>query len=182
MSLAVSHNNLGKFAASQGDSAAASRHFSRVQDISQHFTGPLPSRIAWQDDAKISRQGEVTLGEVFQSRSRDWSNSPERGVVNSQAQECASDTLALLREILFPGDSVTMDQTKPIAARIAFLRALMLAQNESGFAAHLYQIPEQDDLRIRRLRAVHAQWKAGLTWAQRLGLRAKPPLPQPPPD
>lgn len=44
--------------------------------------------------------------------------------------------------------------------------------------AHLRQSLEPDDPRIRALLAALAQWRAGFTWAQRLGLRAKPPLPR----
>ena len=93
----------------------------------------------------------------------------------------AAEAIALLRRVVFPNDCPSMDHSTPLDARVAFLHALMLAQNVEGFASHLHQIPEQEDPRIRALRAALDGWKAGFTWAQRFGLRSKPPLPAPPP-
>jgi len=87
--------------------------------------------------------------------------------------------LDLLRPLLFPNDYPEMKQDSPLELRVAFLHALMQAQNVDSLETHLRNIPEQDDPRIRAITAALASWRGSFSFRQKLGF-ARPPLPPPP--
>lgn len=132
------------------------------------------SHLTWDQREPAPARDPETL--IPRAAAGHWQEEAPKLLNSGQAEQA----LTLLRSVVFPGDLPVMDNTTPLGARVAFLHALMLAQNAEGFESHLRQIPEQDDARIRTLHALMDGWKASLTWPQRLGFRAKPPLPAPP--
>jgi len=85
----------------------------------------------------------------------------------------------LMQRVVFPRESMSMDHNAALDVRVAFLHALMLADNAAGLQSHLPTIPEQHDPRIKAIAEAFAAWRKGLTFLQRIGVSKCPPLPLP---
>jgi nephrocystin-3 len=91
------------------------------------------------------------------------------------------DALDYLRPLVFPhGDPVNMSHDTPLSARITFIHGLWRSSTYEGVRRFLADLPEQDDPRVLVLQRSLRDWKGSLTWAQKMGLRKKPDLPEPP--
>jgi tetratricopeptide (TPR) repeat protein len=85
----------------------------------------------------------------------------------------AQAALDLLRPLVFPNDALDMDQGAPLEARLAFIQALWLTQNEGGVLAYLPRLREQDNPRVQALRECLEKWQKSLSWMQKLGFGKK---------
>lgn len=83
-----------------------------------------------------------------------------------------------LRHIVFPNECLTMDQSAPLSARLAFIQALWLEDNVDGVEKHLCNIQENTHPHVIALLKTLAEWQRGLSWIQKAGLKKRPPLPK----
>ena len=84
--------------------------------------------------------------------------------------------LTMLRRILFPNGRLSMQDDVPSVVKSNFVTGQLLAQNIEGAEATLAQLTDSDTPRLRELKAAIIAWRAKLTWAQKIGLKAKPPI------
>jgi tetratricopeptide (TPR) repeat protein len=94
------------------------------------------------------------------------------------------DALAHYRSLLFPNDGIRMSPQAPVEAKVDFIAALMLVQNVDGAECHLADLGDTDHPRLASLRKLLCDWRTSLTWAQKVGIKKKPPLlpPKIPPE
>lgn len=113
---------------------------------------------------------------------------PSRSSQDSRLDELAMTRLKkddvpgamnLLRQQLFPHDSIIMNQKSDLRIRIVFLKALMLDNNVEGLRKYLPSIPEQDHPEIRKIATAFEEWTKSRSLTQRLGLWPSPKLPKP---
>ncbi len=97
-------------------------------------------------------------------------------------QNRASDALQLLRPLVFPGDSVMMDEKADPAWKVNFCLALLLDGNRDGFMAHVPELTPADDPAVRVLTGLLAGWQEAVVkkpvYARLAG--QAPPLSLPP--
>ncbi|MCX6873601.1 MAG: tetratricopeptide repeat protein, partial [Verrucomicrobia bacterium] len=185
--LAVSHFKLYQFAQKQGDEAmqqAKLRACFLVLDSMKQRGMHLDPQSAqvYAQLAGMQRREEGSLPLVQSMRAAAPpapapKPDPIPAALALLAAGRGAEAIQALRPLVFPNDSVEMDHRTPLEARLGFVRAFWVTQNQDGVKHYLPRLPEQDDPGVQAICAKLAEWEKGLSWAQKTGFCKKPQLP-----
>jgi hypothetical protein len=123
-----------------------------------------PASILLARVAECLDQGKA--GEALEAIGRSRQSAPQ--VDNARAVclmrlDRADEAVKVLRNLLFPRDSINVDEGSPLAFRLNFATGLLLTSNVAGAKEFLAAIPRgQDSPMLVKLRESIRQWKANL--------------------